>query len=105
MPSNDSWAILDSHTKINPAKPQDAEFYDAGQTAYILQRPSGRRIVATTFGGRFDEMYVRSIHEFHHDQSRRSMGELLIIGVVSFSDPSDTEGEIPDQPLPHFVFK
>lgn len=105
MPSDSSWAILDSHTKMNPSSPADAEFYDAGQTAYILQRPSGSRIVATSFGGRSEELYVRSTHEFHHDQSGRSMGELLVLGAVSFSDTSYTEGEIPEQKLPHFVFK
>jgi hypothetical protein len=102
MPGYHSYAIFNSGTKINPASPADAEYYDAGQVAYVLERPSGSRVVATSFGSL--RLTVGSRYDFHHDQSRRAMGLLQVIGTVEFAT-GITEGEIPDKKLPHFVFK
>lgn len=102
--NTDSWAILDSCTKMNPAQPQDAEYYDAGQVAYILERESGRRLVATSFGSFNEDLAIGKSQKFHHDQSGRTMGHLRIIGIATFATGA-TEGEVPDRKLPHFVFK
>ena len=105
MPYNrDSYAILNSNTTINPADPAGAEYYDAGQVAYILERESGRKVVATSFGTLSDDLAVGKRQGFHHDQSQRSMGLLTVTGIVTFADGS-TLGDIPDKKLPHFVFK
>jgi hypothetical protein len=102
MPGYTSYAILNTSTQINPAAPESAEFYDAEQTAYVLTRPSGRQIVATSFGDM--RLEIGKHYTFHHDQSRRDMGELEVAGVATFA-AGTTEGEVPNVKLPHFVFK
>ena len=102
MPSRDSHAILTTRTKMNPANPVGADFFSREQTAYVLRNAAGTVIVATSFGDL--AFKTGEWREFHHDQSRRSMGELEVIGVADFTT-GETLGEVPDQPVTHYVFK
>lgn len=103
MPYNpNSLAILKTNTKINPSSPESAEFYDREQVAYVIQRENGNLIVATSFGSL--SISVDSYRDFHHDQSGKWMGNLKIVGVVTFAT-GESQGVIPDKLVPHFVFK
>lgn len=97
-----SFAIFKTNTKMNPAHPEDNDFYEREQVAYVLRRDNGRLLVATSFGSL--QLEVSKRYDFHHDQSRRFMGCLEVIGVKSFST-GEVLGDAPDQPVPHFVFK
>jgi hypothetical protein len=98
----DSHAIFKTDTQMNPYAPENATFYDKEQVAYVLTRPSGTQIVATSFGNL--GLKVGGYYAFHHDQSRRGMGNLEVAGITTFATGT-TEGEVPNAKLPHFVFK
>ncbi len=100
--SSDSYAILVTHTSMNPSRPETAEYYDADQVAYVLCRESGRLIVATSFGSL--DLKVGGSYSFHHDQSRRGMGKLAVTGAVEYRTGTKL-GAVPDRAIPHFVFK
>lgn len=101
--SYDGISIQDTHTTMNPAHPETAEFYDRDQVAYVLKRESGRLLVATSFGP-LDQLETGRAYGFHHDQSGRFIGNLLVVGTADFST-GETTGEVPDRAIRHFVFK
>jgi hypothetical protein len=103
IPPSNSNAILVTHTSMNPSQPEKAEFYDVRQTALILRRESGRLIVATTFCGSAG-FIVGEKQRFHHDQSQRDMGMMVITGIINYFT-GDKLGEALDRTIPHFVFK
>lgn len=98
-----STAILPTGTKINPAFPQQAEYFDTDQTAFVV-RDGEKTRVWTSFGDFGESWAVGTSHIAHHDQTLRRLGYFTVIGKVNFATGEKT-GEIPNRKLPHDVFK
>lgn len=98
-----SAALLPTGEKINPRHPEGARYYDAGQTAIIVDMGGGKLRCLTSFGD-LDHWPVDSRHEIHHDQTRRRLGNGRVVGKVSFRD-GVALGNVPNRALPHWVFK
>lgn len=99
-------AILPTSTKMNPASPATAEFFDEGQTAYVMQKVGAKRPtrVFTSFGEPFADWAVGSHQTVRHDQTCGYMGEFVVVGVVNFKS-GVSWGDIPNKKLAHGVFK
>lgn len=99
-----STALLPTGTNVNPSHPRSAEYFDEGQTAYILK--DGNKIrCATSFGGRLQGWGVGTTHEVHHDQAGHRLGYFTVIGIVEFATELLLDGETVDRKIPHWVFK
>jgi hypothetical protein len=99
-------ALLPTGTKMNPARPDSAEYFDAGQTAIVVRNlDSGTLRVFTTFGQVGNAWAIGTRHEVKHDQTGRYLGEFQVIGTVEFAGIRITQGEVPNRSLPHWVFK
>jgi hypothetical protein len=102
-------ALLPTGTKINPVTPSLAEYFDPEATMLVLERlpygpgKAGSRVVATTFGPMSGHKLGETF-EVRHDQTLRNLGEFKIIGM-RFGNTAQCAGELPDQKLPHWVFK
>ena len=100
-----SLALLPTRTYINPMQPESATYFDSGQVAYIMRKTGEPSVmVATSFGDLGTAFAVGSVHEVHHDQTCRSRGRLMIIGVRNFATGEST-GTVYDRKLTHHVFK
>jgi hypothetical protein len=106
---NRAAALLPTGTRMNPSKPDDAEYFDPGQTAYVVrpahQSATGGEKVFTSFGNCGESWKIGTIHEVEHDQTGRFQGAFQVIGIASFDGIRVTQGEVPDRKLPHWVFK
>ena len=96
-------ALLPTGKKYNPAA-RTGYYSDPSQVAYVLRGVDGPNFgyarVATSFGsvGWTVGQYI----EAHHDQTLRSLGRFQVMGV---SAPDHVDGEVPDYPITHWVFK
>jgi hypothetical protein len=100
-----SAALLPTGTKMNPASPDDATYFDQGQVAYIVRNTdTGALRVFTSFGNLGDGWAPGTYHEIYHDQTSRFLGYFKVTGVTTFATGA-TEGEVPSKSLPHWVFK
>jgi hypothetical protein len=98
--------VLPTATKINPAAPQSATYYDPDQVAYVMRRMDVPRTrptcVATSFGtadGKIGDRWV-----FIHDQTGARLGEYEVVGIAIFKT-GETIGEVPNANINHRVFK
>lgn len=106
--SYSSAALLPTGTKMNPVHPEDAQYYDQGQVAYVMKHSSGALRLFTSFGqlGNYGpgNWSIGTYHEVHHDQTLRNAGVFQVIGQADFRTGTKT-GEVPDKKLAHWVFK
>ena len=101
-----SIAALPTRERLNPARPTDAVYYDAGQVCYIIERYGALRAL-TSFGSLRDGkgMYtVGDTVEAHHDQTGRDFGFWKVVGVVEFRTGKSV-GTVYDRKLSHWVVK
>lgn len=101
-----SIAALPTRERLNPARPSDATYYDAGQVCYIIEQ-FGKRRALTSFGALRDGkgMYtVGDTIEAHHDQTGRDFGFWKVTGIVEFRTGKSV-GTVIDRKLPHYVVK
>lgn len=96
-------SLLNAQTGMNPVKPEDATYYDARQTAIVLRKLGGQRlIVATTYGT--TDWEVGSTKAILNDRTARFQGEYEVVGIRSFAT-GETLGTVPAKKLAHWVFK
>ena len=100
---NRSTSILNTGSRINPARPDDAEYFDARLVAYVVRR-NDKLSVITSFGSLSDAWQVGTIHEVHADQSRRRLGYAEVVGIKDFATGA-AAGAVPNSKLSHWVFK
>jgi hypothetical protein len=97
-------ALLPTGEKMNPSAPADAMYYDRGATAIVVRKQGASTLrVLTTFGSP-DYYKVGDSISIHHDQTTRFLGDFVVVGVVCFATGRQT-GDIPNQRIPHWVFK
>ena len=103
--------ILPTGTKINPAAPQTAEYYDEGQVAFVMRRLDEDRSrptrCFTSFGGSVGEdsgWQIGSKHSCYHDQSGKFLGDYETVGTVVFKT-MEKQGDVPSVKMSHCVFK
>lgn len=109
------WPALPTRTKMNPAHPEDDDFYDPGQIAYVFQKDDGKYRVWTSFGlvsGPYpnDELLqVGDYVSFRHDQTDKILAHgAKCIGIKDYGGPEGEgweQGEIPDRKMAHWVAK
>jgi hypothetical protein len=99
-------AVLPTGKFLNPKHPDTAEYYDPGQTAYIMVTDGSRRIprVVTSFGSPDSNWAIGSRHVLKHDQSGMDMGRFEIVGIAVFKR-NTTIGNVPNRLLRHYVMK
>jgi hypothetical protein len=98
-------ALLPTSKRMNPASPAGAEFYDEDQVIFVMTTEEGGLRCVTGFGdtcSSYSGWPVGSRHEIRHDQSGRRLGYWRVIGT---KDSTGQAGTIPNQALPHLVFK
>ncbi len=96
-------AILPTGQRMNPSHPQDAEYFDPGQVAYIVR--DGEKIrVWTSFGDLGERWALGTNHIAKHDQTLRTLGFFTVIGKVVFAT-GEKIGVVPNRKLSHCVFK
>ena len=62
--------------------------------------------VFTSFGNFDAKWAIGTTHRVIHDQTRRFRGNFRVVGIARWSDTDVTiEGDVPDRPLGHSVFK
>lgn len=95
--------LLPTHCSMNPARPEDAEYYDLGQVAMILQKPGRTRPtrVATSFGA---AETLGSQLECYHDQTGAYLGRYTVVGFHVF-ETGERAGIVPDRKFNHSVYK
>jgi hypothetical protein len=96
-------AILPTGAFMNPSRPEDAEYFDPGQVAYIVQDGSKFR-VWTSFGDLGEKWNIGTFHDAKHDQTFRRLGYFKVIGKAVFATGEKT-GNVPNRKLSHCVFK
>jgi hypothetical protein len=105
--SQESVALLPTKTRINLTEPDQAEYYDVEQVAYVFRggiEGQDRIFVATSHGSLGKEFDVGTIHTCKHDQSGGCFGQFTVIGVQFFKTGAK-RGETPERKVPHYVFK
>lgn len=99
--------LLPTKCTMNPVHPEDAEYFDEGQVAYVMQRTDKPRTrpteVATSFGP-FDPDALGREVEVRHDQTNAYLGTYTVVGVTDFRT-GHYVGLVPDRKLNHRVFK
>jgi hypothetical protein len=91
-------------TRMNPHLREEADYYDPGQTTYIVEDtdPEKNRVWAYTSFGSI--MELGDVDEFRHGwDGPRYLGTFRCIGVVHTD--GRTEGDVPARRLPHWVAK
>jgi hypothetical protein len=91
---------LPTGATMNPASRETATYYDADQTAYVLQNRDGKYRVFTSFGSFNWNLNDRK--DFVHDQTGRDLGTWLVVGIIT---PTSTDGQIPNRKISHWVAK
>ena len=102
-----AWSLLPTGAMMNPARPEDAAYYDKDQVAYIVTGVSqdcyGVIRVLTSYG-RLNGWNLNTLHTIRHDQSCRSLGRWRVTGIRNYKTGWQ-KGEIPDRPVRQWVFK
>jgi hypothetical protein len=105
-----AYPALPTGTKINPATPWDADFYDPDQVHYILRHDTtGKLRDFTSFGEIYgpldnDEIIKVGDHlDMYHDQTDKHFGWFEVIGIRL--ENGNVKGQIPGQKMPHWVCK
>lgn len=100
-----SSALLPTGTRMNPAQPDGAKFFESDQYAYVVKNvDTGALRVLTSFGHVGEAWEVGTLHSIHHDQSLRHLGYWEVVGTHDYKT-GVTTGEVPDKKLGHWVFK
>lgn len=91
------------NTKTTVRMNEANEYYtpNAEQVAYLLKTPSGRYIVATSYGS--VGLTVGEYTTVIADQSGRNLGRYLVAGIANKDGSID--GDSSKLKLPHHVFK
>jgi hypothetical protein len=95
-------AILKVQDGINPAAPAGHWCYDGTDALYVVKRDNGRLIVIRSCGSMGAEYAVGTYHEFHADQSGRSLGGGTVVGS---NVAGVIAGEVPSRKTVYYVFK
>jgi len=116
-------AVLPTGTWMNPSKPETAEYYDAGQTAFVVREIGRMRIRIITRSSRRElpGWHIGTVHTLKHDPGGEYLGEYEVIGIRQFTVDAHTcspgcackstpasylqIGEVPNRAHPHWVFK
>lgn len=98
-----SAALLPTHTTMNPAHPEDAEYYNDRQVAYVVKNVDTGTLRCLTSYGIID-WDLGFVTNIHHDQTGRHLGTFKVIGIRDFA-MDYRKGEIPNRKLAHWVFK
>lgn len=78
--------VLHSDTRMRPLSPQDNEFYEKDQVAYVVRQTEGGGIkIITSFGHLGAGYEVGNIVRLIADQTGRRMGDHRVIGIIDFS--------------------
>ena len=116
-------ATLPTLTRMNPSKPEKAQYYDSALVLYVLRRPCHfipssqtqfqlnstlapnlyNYRAFTSYGG-LSELTLNSLHAFTHDQTMATLGNWEVCGIRHLNSPS-AEGYIPTVGIPHWVCK
>jgi hypothetical protein len=110
MPYRNSSALLPTQTRMNPASPETADYYEKDQFAYVVEKldwagqPSKTYRVLTSFGDLGEAWKIGTSHEIHHDQTFRNLGFFKVVGTHDYKTGTKA-GEVPDKKLAHWVFK
>ena len=105
----DPIAILPTATQMNPYFPNDNEYWNVGQTAFVLRRTDKPRTratrVVTSYGSAADNGWnVGDTLYFMHDQTRAFLGEYVVEGIHEFSTHR-IFGDVGSRSLPLSVCK
>jgi len=95
-------AILKVDDAISPATPAGHWCYDETDVLYVIKRTNGRLITVRSCGSLGSEYALGSYHEFHADQSGRSLGGGTVVGI---NDAGELSGEVPTRKTMYYVFK
>jgi hypothetical protein len=98
----DTDAILKVDDAINPAAPSDHWCYERTDYLYVVKKDNGRLITVRSCGDLGAEHAIGTRHEFHADQSGRSLGGGKVAGINA---AGTIEGEVPAQKMTYYVFK
>lgn len=98
------YAALPTGTSMNPSSPETAEYYDEGQTAYILFKDGRTRPtrVYTSFGG--FAVVIGDFMTLYHDQTGAALGRYEVVGIKHFAS-GESAGTIPNSKIKHCVAK
>lgn len=92
---------------MNPTHPKRSQYYDVGQTAYVLFKTSEARTrptrVYTNFGV-FADVKIGTVVNLIDDQTCRTLGYYRVVGIHNFAS-GETAGDVPDINLAHCVAK
>jgi hypothetical protein len=102
--------VLPSGTKINPRRPETAEFYDARLVGFAMRKLNEARTYPTrlvtshgTLGGP-GSWKIGERYSLRHDQTNALLGDYEVVGTVVFAT-GEVEGDVPDRKISHCVFK
>jgi hypothetical protein len=99
--------MLPTGTRMNPHRPESAEFYNVRQTGYVVRKLGTTRDslrVLTSYGEADPAWAVGTRHQVYHDQTNRDLGVFEVIGAHVFKS-GVTAGQVPDRTISHWVFK
>lgn len=95
-------AILKVDDAINPAAPAGHWCYDETDALYVIKKDNGRVIVVRSCWSMGSEYAVGTYHEFHADQTGRSLGGGQVIGS---NVAGEISGTVPSRKTVYYVFK
>jgi hypothetical protein len=101
----DAESLLPTNETMNPARPEDAVYFDRNQVAYVVAlegNPSVLRVL-TSFGS-LRGWDIGSVHTIRHDQTWHPLGTWRVAGIRNHRS-GNVIGSIPSRPLRHWVFK
>lgn len=102
----ETFYALPTQTSMNPVHPEDADYFDEGQVAYILFKTSEARTRPTRIFTSFGELGVSIDDEVKlvHDQTGANLGTYRVAGIADYRN-GYAVGLVPDIKIKHCVAK
>lgn len=100
-------AALPTGETMNPAQPEQDEYYAADLTAYVLFKVNEARTRPTrvfTSYGCIDGWKIGTIIHLQHDQTGAYLGEYRITGIRDYAT-GESAGDVPSMRIKHCVAK
>lgn len=104
-------AILKTDTRMSPNDPKASEFFEPGLVAYMVTNVvNGKVKMVTSWGHLGEGMEIGDTVTFVGDQSGRSLGRHIIVGIIDFKTGArhiakNSTWDAFKKSYPHYVVK